>query len=261
MVALLGGPQVLRPPALAEGVDDGGEGGGALGGQVAPDMPGPVEGGVEDQVAVAEPAPGRVLLRVGLLRPPGLVGGLGQEVQVVQVRPGRGGLDQDLVGLGLELVVVDPAGPRGDLPRPRDRDGPGGGGGVQVGVAGQQAHVADGGLGVLAAEAGPGGEPRGGGGVAVGVVVVGGVEPAHQPVGRRPEQGGDRPSCSRASRRAGGVEVGGGRGVQVRAEGAADPERVGDAGEPPAGGGQGAPDPSGVHITNHPLPPAPRACG
>ena len=118
MVALLGGAQVLRPAALAEGVDDGGEGGRALGGQVAPDAPGLVEGGVEDEVAVAEPAPGRVLLRVGLLRPPRLVGGLGQQLQVVEVGPGGRGVDEDLVGLGLELVVVDPAGPPRRSPAP-----------------------------------------------------------------------------------------------------------------------------------------------
>jgi hypothetical protein len=40
VVALLGGAQVLGAPAFAEGVEDGGEGGGALGGQVAPDVPG-----------------------------------------------------------------------------------------------------------------------------------------------------------------------------------------------------------------------------
>ena len=107
-------------------------------------------------------------------------------------------------------------------------------------MAGQQAHVADGGLGVVAAEAGLGGEPLGGGGVAVGVVVVGGVEPAHQPVGRRAEQGGDRAELLQGLAPGRAVEIGGGRGVQVRAEGAADPERVRDAGEAPAGGGQGA---------------------
>ena len=118
MVALLGGAQVFGAAVFAEGVDDGGEGGGALGGQVASDVAGVVEGGVEDEVPVAEPAPGRVLLRVGLLGPPGLVGGLGEELQVVQVRPGLRGLDEDVVGLGLELVVVDPAGPAARSPSP-----------------------------------------------------------------------------------------------------------------------------------------------
>ena len=155
VVALLGGAEVLRPAGFAEGVDDGGEGGGALGGQVAPEVPGVVEGGVEDEVAVAEPAPGRVVLRVGLLRPPRLVRGLGQQLQVVQVRARLRCLDQDPVGLGLELVVVDAAGPGGDLPRPRDRHRPAGGRLVQERVPAQQAHLPDGGLRVLAAEAGP----------------------------------------------------------------------------------------------------------
>src|SRR3984957_14590621 len=230
VVALLCGAQVLRPPAFPEGVDDGGEGGGALGGQVAPDAPGPVEGGVEDQVPVAEPPPGRVLLRVGLLRPPRLVGGLGQQLQVVEIGPGPGGLDQDAVGLGLELVVVDAAGPPRDLPRPRDRDAPAGGRLVQDRVPAQQAHLPDGGLRVVAAEARFGGEPLSGGGVAVGVVVVGGVEAAYQPVGRRPEQGGDRPEPLQGLAPGGAVEVGGGRGVQVGGGRAGDPERVLDAG-------------------------------
>ena len=192
MVALLGGAEVVGAAVLAEGVQDGGEGGRAFGGQVAPQVPGAVEGGVEDEGAVAEPLPGRVVVGVGLLRPPRLVGGLGQQLQVVEVGPGGRCVDEDVVGRGLEVVVVDPAGPGGDLPRPRDGDGAGGGRGVEQRVAGQQAHLADGGLGVPAAEAGLGGEPGGGGGVAVGVVVVGGVEPAHQPVAGGAEQGGDR---------------------------------------------------------------------
>ena len=118
MVALLGGAQVFGAAGFAEGVDDGVEGGGALGGQVASDVAGVVEGGVEDEVPVAEPAPGRVLLGVGLLRPPRLVGGLGQQLQVVQVGSRLGGVDEDAVGLGLELVVVDPAGPPARSPSP-----------------------------------------------------------------------------------------------------------------------------------------------
>ena len=83
-------------------------------------------------------------------------------------------------------------------------------------VPAQQAHLPDGGLGVLAAEAGFRGEPGGGGGVPVGVVVVGGVEPPHQPVGGRAEQGGDRPELLQGLGPAGAVEAVGGRGVQVR---------------------------------------------
>src|SRR5579859_377685 len=98
VAALLGGPQVLRAAALAERVEDGGEGGGALGGQVAAQVAGVVEGGVEDQGPVAEPAPGRVVVGVGLLRPPRLVGGLRQQLQVIEVRARLGGVDEDLVG-------------------------------------------------------------------------------------------------------------------------------------------------------------------
>jgi hypothetical protein len=54
-------------------------------------------------------------------------------------------------------------------------------------VAGEQAHLADGGLGVPAAEVVLRGEPGGGAGVAVGVVAVV-VEPPQQPVGRRAQR-------------------------------------------------------------------------
>ena len=254
VVALLGGPQVLRAAALAERVDHRGEGGGALGGQVAPQVPGVVEGGVEDEGPVAEPAPGRVLLRVGLLRPPRLVGGLGQQLQVIEVRARGGGVDEDLVGRGLELVGVDPAGPGGDLPRPRDRDrrrwrsrrrAMGGGPGGASGGRRPWRPCRRGGFSS---------QPLGGGGVAVGVVVVGGVEPPHQPVGGRAEQRGDRTELLQRLGPAGAVETGRGRGVQVRAEVAADPERVGDAGEAPAGGGQGASGP--VWRAHHEPPPS-----
>ena len=79
-----------------------------------------------------KPVPVGVFVGVGLPGAPGLVGGLGEELQVVEAGPGGGGLDEDLVGLGLEVVVVDPAGPPRDLPRPRDRQRAGGGGGVQA---------------------------------------------------------------------------------------------------------------------------------
>ena len=235
MVPLPDGAEVLGPAAFAEGLQDGGDGGGALGGQVAPDPPRPVHGRLEAQVPVAEPAPAGVVVGVGLLGAPRLVGGLRDEPEVVEVRPGGRGVDEDLVRLGLELVVVDPAGPGGDLPRPGDGEAAGGGGGVEVGVAGEQAHVADGGPGVPGAEVVFGGEPGGAAGVPVGVVVVAGVEPAQEPVGGGAEQGGDRPECLQRLAAGGSLEVGGGRGVQVRAEGLADPQRVGDAGEPPAG--------------------------
>ena len=235
MVALPDGAQVVGAAPFPERLQDGGDGRGALGGQVAPDPPRPVHRGVEEEVAVGEAAAGRVVVGVGLLRPPRLVGGLREELQVVQARPRRGRLDEDLVGLALELVVVDPPGPGGDLPRPGDGERPGRGGGVEVGVAGQQAHLADGGPGVPAAEAVPGGEPRGAGGVAVGVVVVAGVEPAQEPVPGGPEQRGDRPELLQGLGAGGGLEVGGGRGVEVVGGRAGGPQRVGDALEPPAG--------------------------
>ena len=126
MVALPDGAEVLGAAAFAEGLQDGGDGGGALGGQVAADPPGAVQGGVEEEVPVAEASPAGVLVGVGLLGAPGLVGGLGDELEVVEAGAGGGGLDEDLVRLGLEVVVVDPAGPGGDLPRPRDRQAAGG---------------------------------------------------------------------------------------------------------------------------------------
>jgi hypothetical protein len=192
------------------------------------------------QVPVAEAAAAGVVVGVGLLRPPRLVRGLGDDAQVVQVRAGRRGVEEDLVGLGLELLMVDPAGPPGDLPRPRHRHRPGGRGGVQQRVASEEAHLPHRGLGVLAAEVRFRRQPGGGGGVPVGVVVVVGVESAQDPVGRGAEQRGDRPEGLQGLAAGGAVEAGGGRGVQVRAEGAADAERVRDAGEAPAGSGQGA---------------------
>jgi hypothetical protein len=136
VVALPGDAEVFGAAVLGEGLDDGGQGGGAFGGEVAADAAGAVEGGVEDQVPVAEPAPGRVFFRVGLPGAPGLVGGLGEELEVVQVRPGRGRLGEDAVGFLLEVFVVDAAGPPGELPRPRQAEGAGGGHGVEVRVAG-----------------------------------------------------------------------------------------------------------------------------
>ena len=149
--------------------------------------------------------------------------------------------------------MVDAAGPGGDLPRPRDREAARGGGGVEVGVAGQQAHVADGGLGVLAAEVVLGGEPGGGGGVPVRVVVVVGVEPPQDPVGRRRQQGGDHPELLQRLAAGGTVKVTGGRGVQVDGGRSGGPQRIGDAGEAAAGGGQGASGP--VWRAHHEPPP------
>ena len=173
--------------------------------------------------------------------------------------PGGGGVDEDPVGLGLEFLVVDPAGPPGDLPRPRDREAAGRGGGVQQRMPSQQAHLPDGGLGVPAAEVVLGGQPGGAAGVPVGVVVVAGVEPAQEPVLRGPEQRGDRPEGLQGLPAGRALEVAGGGGVQVRAEGAADAERVRDAGEAPAGCGQGATR-TVCRAHHQPPPPRSRAC-
>ena len=166
----------------------------------------------------------------------------------------------------LELLVVDPAGPAGDLPRPRDREGPGGGGGVEVGVAGQQPHQADGGPGVLAAEAVPGGEPGGAVGVPVGVVAVVGVEPPQEAVGAAPSREVIAPSCSRASPRAGpsrsaaGGEFRYAPGARPTRSASATLANARPAGRAarrrtPAGGGQGASGP--VWRAHHgPPPPA-----
>jgi hypothetical protein len=69
VVPLPGGPHVLGAAALAARLDDGGDGGGALGGQVPPDPTGPVEGRLEDQVPVAEAFPAVVLAGVGRRAP------------------------------------------------------------------------------------------------------------------------------------------------------------------------------------------------
>ena len=101
MVALPDRAEVLRSPPLPERLQDGGDGGAALRRQGAADPPGTVQGGVEEEVAVSEALPAGVVFRVGFLRAPGLVGGLGQELEVVEAGPGGRRVDQDLVGLAL----------------------------------------------------------------------------------------------------------------------------------------------------------------
>jgi hypothetical protein len=240
VVPLPRGPEVLGAAVLAEGLQDGGDRRRALGGQVAADPPGTVHRRVQVQVPVGEAAAAGVVVGVGLLRPPGLVRRLGEDPQIIEVRPGRRGVEEDLVGLGPEFLVVDAAGPPGDLPRPRHRHRPGGRRGVEVRVAGQQPHLADGGLGVLPPQMRPGCEPGGAGGVPVGVVAVVGVEPPQDPVGGGAEQRRDRAEGLQGLAAGGAIEVMGGRGVQVRAEGAADAERVRDAAEAAAGAAEGA---------------------
>src|ERR1700744_1681190 len=96
VVALPGGAVVLGAAGLAEGLGDGGEGGGALGGEVPADPPGVVQGGLQVQDPVAHPFPAGVVGGAGLQLPPGLVGGLGDEPEVVEAGAAGGGADQDL---------------------------------------------------------------------------------------------------------------------------------------------------------------------
>src|SRR5215468_2087866 len=79
---------------LAQGVQDGLEGGGAPGGQVAAQAAGAAEGGGQPQAAVGEPV-------VGVAARPGGPAAdlLGQAGQAVQVRVAAGGGDQDHVGV------------------------------------------------------------------------------------------------------------------------------------------------------------------
>jgi hypothetical protein len=161
----------------------------------------------------SKPLPARVVVGVG--GAPGFVGGLGDDPQPVQVRPRFGCFEEDLVGVLLQVLVADLAGPGGHLPRPGGGDGAVGGGVVEHGVAGQEAHLADGGLGVFAAQAGAAGEPGGGGGVAVAVVGGLSVEPPQHAVLRRAQPGHDRPERDQGLPAGGAVEVAGGRGVEV----------------------------------------------
>ena len=209
METLRRGAVVFGAAFLPERLDHRGDRGGAFRGEVAGDPPGAVDGGVELQEAVLEAFAGRVVVGVG--GAPGFVGGLGDDPQPVQVGPGPGGLQQDLVGVGPHLLVADPPGPVGHLPRPRGGHRALGGGFVEEGVAAQQAHLADGGLGVLTPELGLGGEPGGGAGVAVGVVGAVGVEPPQQPVLRSGKPGLDRPDRDQGLAAGGPVQLPGGR--------------------------------------------------
>ena len=86
------------PRRLSEGVQHRGDGGGAIVGQVARIRPASSIVVSRTRSGSPNPFPCEVILRVGLLGAPGLIGGLGDQLQVVQVSPGGGGLDEDLVG-------------------------------------------------------------------------------------------------------------------------------------------------------------------
>ena len=212
------------------------------------------------EVPVAEPLPAGVVVGVGLQLPPGLVGGLGDELQVVEVGPGRGGLDQDLVGFAA-------GGPRGRCGRSSRRS--------------PCAHeIVTAPVAVAASRSGcrpsrriwrtaalASLRPRRVLAASQAAVVAYPSASWSSPasnrrriaVGGRAEQGGDRPELLQGLAAGGAVEAGGGRGVQVRPEGAARrgarPRR---SRNPPPGAARAHPAPSGVHIMNHPLRWVPR---
>ena len=111
VVALRPGPQVPAAVGGGQGVQDGLDHGCALGGQVAADDPGAVQGGVQEQ----GPVQGRVVaVGVGRDGPgPDLRADLRQRPQV---SPGAGRGDEDLLGLAAELGR-DLPGPLGQLQR------------------------------------------------------------------------------------------------------------------------------------------------
>ncbi len=117
------GPVILRAAFLPEGFQDGLHGGGAFGGEVAGDPAGVVEGGVEPQVPL--PVPPVIVVGAGVVvgatGPPRLVGGLRDDLQVIQVRAGGGGVEEDPVGLLAQVPGGEPPGPGGDLPGPGPR--------------------------------------------------------------------------------------------------------------------------------------------
>jgi hypothetical protein len=103
------GAVVLRSRLLAQGFQHGADRGGALGGEVAADHPGVAEGGAELEVAVIRVG----LIGVGLPRAPGLDRAGGDGGQVIGGCPGRGGFQQDPVGL-VAHRSRELAGPAGD---------------------------------------------------------------------------------------------------------------------------------------------------
>jgi hypothetical protein len=109
----LPGPVVFRACFLAQGLQHRADRRRAPGGQVAADDRRPAEGGAELKEPVFELA-----VRVagaGLPLAPALGRAARDHRQVIQRRPGRGGVEQDPIGLGPHLI--------GELPGPvRDRE-------------------------------------------------------------------------------------------------------------------------------------------
>jgi hypothetical protein len=123
-------PGVFRPGFLAQRFEDGLQRGGALRRQVTLHPPGAVQGQVQPQPPVTEPA-----IIIGVRAGAAALHFLGQPGQVRQVRAADGGGQQDRVRVRL-LILGELAGPGADLPRPRRRDPSGGEGVADGGVRG-----------------------------------------------------------------------------------------------------------------------------
>ena len=134
VAALGGGAGVLGAGFLAEGVQDGLQGGGAPAGQVAVQFPGPAQRGGQPQRPVGEPAVA-VAVRAGGPAPDLL----GQVGQGGQVRAAGGGGEQDHVRVAAAFCG-EQVGPLGDLPGPRHADLPAGQRVGDRGMLGQRPH-------------------------------------------------------------------------------------------------------------------------
>ena len=117
--ALTLGPAVFRAGLFAQGVQHRLQRRGATGSQVAVEFPGAAERGLQTQPPVIE----AVIVAVG--RGEAAAHLVGQGAQTGQVRTGRRGTQQDLIGVAAVLLGQQVA-PFAQLPRPGGRDPPGG---------------------------------------------------------------------------------------------------------------------------------------
>ena len=176
VVAALGrGAGVFGPGFLAEGVQDGLQGGGRGRGQVGVQAAGAAEGGGQPQGAVIEPVAG-----VGVRAGGAAADLLGEAGQAVQVGAAAGGGEQDDVGVGA-VLLGELVGPGGDLPRPRGRQGAVGEGGGDRGVLLEAAHRCEAGAGGGPGDPGLPGQPGAGGSLAVQFVAALGGERGQRP--------------------------------------------------------------------------------
>ena len=226
MVALVPGPGVLGAHRGGQGLQDRGDHGGAVGGQVAVDDPGAGEGGLDPDLPVLEPGL-RVILALG--QGPGVdLRGEGSEVFLAGPGPGRG--DQDLIGGG-PAGPGELAGPLADGPGHRLRhDGALGQGredlGVGDGAAGPAQMAAGGALG----HPGPVDQPRRRAVVRVGGIALTSGERGQVPgTGRGADRVGLLEALQALSLRLGG-QRGGVRGGQVPQAGEDLVHRLGGAG-------------------------------